>query len=98
MPRTTLRLAHRIAIPQLRPPRETPAPRQGSANFSRSGLQEMSHSAPARSGVDWQRAPKDGSLINIEFSGGEVVQARWDLRRMGWQVPQPNGEMIMLRE
>jgi hypothetical protein len=58
----------------------------------------MTQSAPPRSGADWERAPRDGSLINIEFSGGEVVQARWDLRRMGWQVPQPNGEPILLRE
>jgi len=58
----------------------------------------MNHDAPVRTGADWERAPKDGSLINVEFSGGEVVQMRWDTRRMRWQMPQPDGDMIMLRE
>ena len=58
----------------------------------------MNENTATRAGADWERAPKDGTLINVEFSGGEVVQVRWDARQMHWQVPQRNGDPIMLRE
>jgi hypothetical protein len=56
----------------------------------------LSENAQTRSVTNWERAPKDGSLINVEFSGDEVIQARWDLDREYWKVPRSDGDIIML--
>jgi hypothetical protein len=48
--------------------------------------------------ADWQRAPKDGSLINVEFSGGEVMQARWDLGQERWRFPCHDGHAPTRRD
>jgi hypothetical protein len=35
-------------------------------------------------GSDWERAPRNGSTINVEFSTGEIAHARWDSRQAHW--------------
>jgi len=52
--------------------------------------------ALVRAIADWQRAPKDGSLINVEFQGGDVTQAWWDTGHMQWQMPLPDGHVVAM--
>jgi ssDNA-binding replication factor A large subunit len=47
--------------------------------------------------AEWQRAPKDGSVINVEFQDGEIRQARWDFKLGDWQVPRPDGDAVPMR-
>ncbi len=46
--------------------------------------------------ADWQRAPKDGSLINVEFPDGEVTQARWDVIQQNWTMARSDGSLVMM--
>jgi hypothetical protein len=44
----------------------------------------------------WQRAPRDGSVINVELSDGAITQARWDLIQERWQFPRADGNLMTL--
>jgi hypothetical protein len=46
--------------------------------------------------ADWQRAPKDGSIINVEFVDGEITRARWDVVLKHWQVPRSDGNLVTM--
>ena len=50
----------------------------------------------ARSFAEWQRAPRDGSLINVEFLNGEIRQARWDAATRRWQLPRSDGSLVTM--
>jgi hypothetical protein len=56
----------------------------------------MNKDALARSVTDWQRAPKDGSVINIEFPDGEVTRARYDVFQKQWAVPNHDGSLAWM--
>jgi hypothetical protein len=58
----------------------------------------MTEQALSGFATHWQRAPKDGSLISIEFSDGEVVQACWDLNQNYWLLPRPGGDVVVLHQ
>jgi hypothetical protein len=58
----------------------------------------MNKVGQARSITDWQRAPRDGSVINVEFPDGEVTCARFDVFQKQWQVPCPNGKLVMMQQ
>jgi len=57
----------------------------------------MNQGALARSVTDWQRAPKDGSLINIEFPNGEVTRARYDVFQKQWALPRQDGSLVCMQ-
>ena len=52
----------------------------------------------ARSGSDWHRAPRDGSVIYVEFEGGEIGRARWDRKQKDWQLATTDGKPIMMHD
>ena len=54
----------------------------------------LSKDLEVRSIADWQRAPRDGSLICVEFPDGEIRQARWDAITRQWQLPHPDGNLV----
>ena len=57
----------------------------------------MNQDYPPRAVTSWHRAPKDGSVINVEFEDGEIAQVRWDVSANLWQLPRPGG-MVPLHQ
>jgi hypothetical protein len=58
----------------------------------------MSETAEVRSFAGWDRAPRDGSLINVELPGGEVALVRWDDNRRLSQVPCRDGSSVPIED
>jgi hypothetical protein len=54
-------------------------------------VNEINWSKPA---TELQRAPLDGSVINVEFSNGEITQVQWDLDQQQWKLPHPDGNVF----
>lgn len=50
----------------------------------------------ARFLASWQRAPKDGTLINIEFPNGDIAMAYWDKRGSDWRLTADDGSSHLL--
>ena len=51
---------------------------------------------PIRYTTDWQRAPKDGSVIGVEFPDGVIAHARWDAKQRHWRMPTADGAFVAM--
>ena len=58
----------------------------------------MYETIQTQSVAEWQRAPKDGSVIFVEFASGEIAKAQFDLKRNEWQLPRPDGKGVMMHQ
>jgi hypothetical protein len=59
---------------------------------------KLSQDAHTRRITDWQRAPKDGSVINVEFPDGEITLARFDVFQKLWEVPCRDGMLVAMHQ
>jgi hypothetical protein len=41
-------------------------------------------------------APKDGSVFNVQFSGGEATKARWNSQAAEFEVLRETGEWVKM--
>ena len=47
---------------------------------------------------DWGTAPKDGSVINVQFPDGETVtKTKWNVQTCQWEVPR-RGKWSSMRD
>jgi hypothetical protein len=46
---------------------------------------------------DWSTAPKDGSVINIEFRGGTRAKAKWNAQTARWEVLRHSGKWVNIK-
>ena len=61
--------------------------------IKKTGLEET---MPEETNDDWAAAPKDGSVINVQFSDGST-KARWNSQAAGggqWEIADKNGRWI----
>jgi hypothetical protein len=56
----------------------------------------MSEKTQGRSIANWQRAPRDGTIINVEFADGKIEQALWDSHREHWHLSRPDGALVTM--
>jgi hypothetical protein len=43
---------------------------------------------------EWSTAPKDGSVINVEFPDGATSKARWNANEGRWEAIRANGTWV----
>lgn len=48
---------------------------------------------------DWATAPKDGSIVNVQFPDGTKAKAKWNAVSSGgqWEVLRSSGKWVQMR-